>query len=70
MNTPTVAEAIEFAKIARSDCTNLVTFVVLQETGMLAAYLVAPPLTGHTKPPPDEKQTQETHQKESESEDQ
>lgn len=36
---PSVSDAIEFAKKSRSDCTNLVTFVVLQETGMLDAYM-------------------------------
>jgi len=45
MKTPTVAEAIEFAKKSRSDCSNLVTFVALQETGMLAAYMAAAALT-------------------------
>lgn len=59
MKSPTVAQAIEFAKQSRSDCTNLVTFVALQETGMLAAYMAAalaltscetkyPTINGHT----------------------
>lgn len=34
-----VGEAIEYAKQSRGDCTNLVTFVALQETGMLDAYM-------------------------------
>lgn len=34
-----VAQAIEFAKQSWSDCSNLVAFVALKESGMLEAYL-------------------------------
>lgn len=36
---PDVAAAIEFAKRRGWDCSALVTFVALKETGMLATYL-------------------------------
>lgn len=34
-----VAAAIEFAKLHRGDCTNVVIYEALRETGMLTAYL-------------------------------
>lgn len=34
-----VAAAIEFAKLHRGDCTNIVIYEALRETGMLDAYL-------------------------------
>lgn len=45
-----VAAAVEFARLHRGDCSTLITYVALRETGMLDAYMEKIALSGSVPP--------------------